>query len=529
MRGNFDYDKMLVYASKDPDIADIKNLEAFVRDQVKEYPDLKQWEPSKKYSVEFQQDKIPGSSARPGFRTDLVNENFTNKPTEDGEYEEFNPDSISISVYKKMLRDPVIRLTMFILKGWISGLKFRIRSNDPRIEAVTKYVLKRIWKRLIRDMLDAVAFGFMFGEKVFQREQVQLTQNVDGGEEETVFNGKIVSLRKIKFLDPDQNFKFFKTKNDEISRIEQRQRSKVVSVDKSKIFWFALDGHFSGIFGSSRFKNSYEDWYHDRINKQMMLRHTERCGSPPLKIRHPEGTINDNGTIKGKDEVAVTMGKSYLNQGVVILPSEVDDKGNFMWDVGFDEVENSSNKAFIEVSEQLNANKVRGVGIPSGVVFGKSTFDAAESQSEIMLVVVEDIVDQIEETIQKELVDQLVEINFGPAYVGTTKIEIDKSALGRRKLFKDILVNTLRVAGSQFEYRPNMFPDLVGLGEELGIPFAPFLSVMSEKENAQGTPTSDSPMKEKQRDEDSNDELRDRPNPTDRDPREDGLKDDSNN
>lgn len=540
-RKQFDYYRLLATASSDPDIVNLEDLEKFVVQEVRK----NDFDPVVSEAVNFsgrqidrmlqkgftpekvQDLAIRGASARPGFETSLLSESLRNEPNEDGEFEQFRSDSIPLSTYKKMKRDETIALSLFILKGWITGLKHSIDSSNKQQAAVISKMITPIYSDLIRDLLQAVAFGFSFGEKVWQRQDLRVVETDENDKEQTIFSGKVVSICKIKFVDPEENFRYYKdAKTDELVRVTQQQFGGEASVRRKKLVWFAVDREFSGIFGNSRFKNVYASWYYSNIDNQQMLRHTERCGSPPLKIRYPSGYSQRDGVNVTNLDIAVELGRSYLNQGVAIMPSDRDEDGNFLWDVDFDDVPNSSNQTFLEVLTRLDAKKSDGLGIPSSVSqSGESTFAEAQAQAEMLLVIVEDLVDQLETVIQRDIVDQLTAFNFGPEFVDDVRFSIDKSGLGRRKLFKDILINQMRIDGANSDWNPKEAPDVRAIMEEFGVPTRSFIdSHMPALRRESGI---EDPALVTQQDEDGNDENRNRPNPSEREPQRDSPRDDN--
>lgn len=516
--------------SNDPDIENPREFEKFVNDSSVRMIS------SPTPSIGFQRDSV-ASKVRPGIQVKMISEkeSLRNSPGEKGEFEVSRTDSIPLRDYRRMSRDPAIQLTTLLFRGWIAGLKYDIASPDPQVSAVVNYVLRSVFAETVRNLLSAIVYGFAFGEKVWQRENVTLRGLNDEGEEEVVFSGQIVSLRKIKFIDPDEGVRFFKDRRDEISRVEQDQSGSKVSVKRRKLLWFALDKEFSNIFGRSRFKNVYDAWYSYQINQQQMLRHVQRTGSPPLKIRYPNGTSYLQtadawlGTSAAAEvpnvQIAEDMAKTYLNHGACLLPSERDENGHYLWDLEFDTVSNTETSPFTSVLSVLAARMSEGLGVPSALTVGESNFAEANAQAEMLLVVVEDLVDQLEGVITSDLIRQIVEFNFGPEAVPSVSFTIEKSGLGRRKLFKDIFINTLRTLLSRKDLLPVSVPDLTKLGREMNLPMAPLIAQTSQIATEEGGLIDGSEEVRVQQDEDSNDPLNDRLNETDSDAPEDSAAD----
>lgn len=454
---------------------------------------------------------IRGATVRPGFGDSGATserEIARNSPSKEDEFEVYNPDTIPLSTYRKMSRDPTIALGLYILKGWISGLKYNIRTSDPVIKNVVTYVLDNVWKSLIRDMLTGgFVNGFAFAEKVWMREEVILDDHTAKGEDETVYQGKIVGLKKIKALDPDQRFKFFKNEQDEISRVVQRQRSGDVEIPRDKLVWFALDQEYSSLFGKSRLKQIYEVWYYGKIVFQHMLKHLERLGSPHLEIKYPKGasTFSD-GTTKDNQELALELGEMLQSIGMIAHPSETDERGNEKWSFKFAQEKNGGVDNYLSVRKELDKLKFFGIGVPD-MLTGDNNYSNIDALTDVLVVNLEDVVSQIEEIIQKDVVNQIVEYNFGPEYKSKVKLRIDRSSLNRRRVWKDVMDTMLRLGGSMKGYRLNSVPDIKAMGDDMGMPFTSFTEVFGEDERA-SMDSGETPLEEDERDRKSNQEDR---------------------
>lgn len=516
--------KYIEYVLKDPEVK-LNDFEAYCQrlDNIRALPTSRLTvEKQEAFSISnpaLTKFQIRGATVRPGFRSSFLNEKLRNEPNEYREYEDYNPDAIPLKTYKKISLDPQISLGMFLLKGWVGGLKYSVDSSDPELKAVVKYALDKIWAELIRNSLDALIYGFQFAEKIWQREDVELDDFLrDDEEKKTIFSGKIVTYKKIKFLDPDQNFKYYKDTNDEISRIVQRQRGSDVSVKRDKLFWFALDRKHSGIFGTSRLKSVYEVWYYTKLNYQYLLKDNEKRGAPHLEVRYPMGATLVDGNLMGNDELAVRLVEMLQSQGAVMLPSEETEKGNPKWSVKYaDNRQSNGDSPFLKFIEFSDRKKLQAIGIPDAVLVSGSNFSMADAGGDMLVVIIEDIVNQLEDVIQKDIVEPLVEYNWGPKYISKVRLSIDKSGLGRRRLFKEILINMMRIAASMPGDKPKAMPDIARMCEDMGIPVSVYNQIFNENVKGDEAETSgESPLTEQQRNEDRNDENIYRPNRTDR-------------
>jgi hypothetical protein len=484
MNQNQDIAKALAYVGRDPDV-DIQDFERFLLREFEARTEGKE-------STQRYQDSPPDElgfhvfSAGQGGRTRMqpafMRDQATNDPYHQGEHEAFMIDSIPMSTYRQMSFDPQIILGLFLLKGWVGSLKYNIHCSDPEKKAVVKYALDGVWKSLVRNLVDSVVFGFQFGEKVWERDQVELQHPDDPQDGEYVFKGHILKYKKIKFLDPMKEFKFYKDNTDEITKVVQRKRTGEVTIPREKLVWFALDSRFSEIFGTSRLKAVYMTWYYAQITNQLLLRDNEQRGAPHLEVRFPTGDTIIDGERIPNHIVAARYAQSIKSTGVLILPSSTDDKGNKKWTAEYaDNKQNSDNSPFMNYIKYADNRKMSAIGVPAAVL-GDATYGQADAQSDLLLVIIEDIVSQIEEVIQKDVVRQLVEFNWGPKEVPKVKLTIDRSSLGRKKLFKEVLIHVMRIASTREGFDPKNLPSIIGLCEDLDIPVSRFEDMFNLRE-----------------------------------------------
>jgi hypothetical protein len=473
-----DISKALAYVGRDPEV-DIYDFEKYFSNIVRSENFQENLEPILIKDVDTKEHGITDSvfnfeGGRQRMSPQMMKGLATNNPTEIDEYEVFVRDTISTSIYKKISFDPQVTLGLFLLKGWIGGLRYNVVCSDPIKRAIVTYSLDKIWTNLVRDMVDAVVFGFQFGEKVWERDEVELDDPLSSDEDKNIFKGVVLNYKKIKFLDPNQDFKFYMDETDEITKVTQRNRRGEVTIPRDKLVWFAIDKRHSGVFGTSRLKAVYSTWYYSQITNQLLLRDNEQRGAPHLEVRFPKGSTTLNGVPVDNSVLAAKYAQSIKSSGVVILPSETDEKGTQKWSVKYaDTQQRGDSSPFMNYIKHADNRKLSAIGIPSAVL-GDATFGQADAQADLLLVIIEDIVSQIEDAIQKDVLNQLVSFNWGPKEISKFRLVIDRSSLGRKKLFKEVLIQVLRIASSQSGLNPKNIPSIVGMCEDLGIPVSNF-------------------------------------------------------
>jgi hypothetical protein len=468
-------------------------------------------------SLKFNDDNgirdIQGATARPGFGPTLKKYPDLREDTNEAEsvYEVYYNDTIPIQEYRQMARDPQLKLGLLLIVGLVSGLKYSISSEDKVIKEVLKKLYGRHHNSLVRKMI-RISFreGFTFAEKVFQRETV----TVEG------YSGKAVGMREIAFQDPLNNFSFYKSgDSNQIHSIKQRQGRKEVELKRSRILWFSLDEEFGEVFGESRFKPAYPFWYYDKIGYQWRVNSLEKSGAPHLEGRYPQGSTNIDGTPVNNGQVLLDLLVQLTSTGHVVMPSSRDENGNLLWDIQYREPKNTKSEAFTEFSMYNDRKKLDAIGI-MGSIFEQGSFSDTDAKADLLMAIMEDAINQIEETIGTDIIDYLVSYNFGPDAVNTVKFEIDRTGLGRRSMLKEILINAMRTQSSTPNYRPKKMIDIQGLLDEFGIETSVFEDIMEvdpEKESKNEDPSGPTPLEEKVRNDAGNDPNQNRPNETVRD------------
>lgn len=449
---------------------------------------------------------------RGGMKSKLVSgsDRLRNSPEEGArDYEVYNEDRIPFRIYDKMDRDPVIAIGKYFLSALVSILKPKVSHPDEKVEEVVAQLYRDHHNSIVRNSVrTALKYGYAFGEKVWQREDVVVMK--DRNDEQTqIFSGRVASLKKIKFLDPSNHFEFWKDKDDELSKIVQQQAHRRVTVKRNKIYWFIMDREFSSIFGTSRYKNIYLDWYQATIDHQYMVRQLQRSGSPHLEGRYPRGTdVMPNGQQIPRKNIMMKYAKALTSTGSVNFPNDRDESGNYLWTLEYKEPKNTSIQPHLDFQKFSSQRKLMGLGILSAILLDGGNFSEVDAKVDLMVLMIEDVVDQIEMTIKKDIIEYLTAYNFGPVEAKKVGFKIERSALGLRKILKEIAIQTQRVIASDKNASHRVLPDLGKLYENLGVPYAAIDKVVEEVEDNDQGGDGEDPMKVQERNEKSNDEHR---------------------
>lgn len=458
----------------------------------------------------------PGVTKKPSF----VNDRLRAETTEIlGEYEVFVNNTIPYRIYDEMDKDETILLGRVFTTGVISSLAWTIDSESPKVSAVIERLYKRHHKPVVTSMIqNTFKYGFTLAEKIWQRENI-VAYNMKEGKYKKVYDGEATGLKKIKFQDPKLDFKYFKDRNDEITKIKQVQAKGEVSVNRSKLLWFALDKENSNVFGASRYKQAYEKWYFQDMDFQWITKHLEKYGSPYLEGRYPMGTTT---LVLGQppvnnSQIIVEAANSLSSFGSYALSSERDEKGHLLWSLDFKEPKDISIEPHIQFQDMCDSKKLMALGIVPEVIMS-SNFSEKDAAIDLQMHMFGTLVDQIESVIQQDIIDYLVAYNFGDEYVSQVTFNIDRKSLQNSLLMKDLFKEIFRLYMSKDGVLPSVMPDLAHIMDELNLPWVSSEETFVVDENApkEKTTTSPNPAKDQQNIDDSNGRNRKTPDTRDR-------------
>lgn len=479
----FDADKkMLSVITNDPDIKSLSHFEDWVSANFRDEPE--EFAVGDEGDIRVIDRRIrEGQASKLNSGSDSLRNNYNEY---DDVYEVYNSDRIGYRTYDKMDKDPMISLGKYVLTGLVSNLKYTIKSPDDKIREVVNFLYKPHHNDLIRNMIrGGLKYGFTFGEKVWQRTNVTVYKKKNS-EHTQIYKGRVATLRKVKWLDPRNNFEFYKNQNDELEKVKQQQSGKFekVEVDRKKLVWYIQDREFSSIFGSSRYKNAYLSWYDSMTSTQWLKRQLRRSGSPHLEGRYPDGEfkVDSQGRKVPANRLMKKYAKALTSTGSVSLPSTKDEEGDYLWRLEYKEPKNTTIDPQLSYLEMLDRRKLQSLGILDSILMAGANFSEVDAKVDLMMLIIEDLVDQIQQVIKMDVIDYLAAYNFGDEAAEMVDFEISKSNLGLRKILKEVATQSIRVLGSRSDVTPKVFPNMEDVLDQLSIPTDKWEEVTEEVE-----------------------------------------------
>ncbi len=377
----------------------------------------------------------------------------------------YNPDDISLQTYNLMRKDAQLQMGLKVIKLPIKAMKWWVVCEDKNIQAFLQFVFKRIWKSSVSAILNALDFGWSACEKVWEVQNIEVNRK-EGDKQVIAYKGEAVLLKKLKDPDPT-SITILTTKNGDFDGFEQQTTGGgTVSVPVEKSFVFTNEKEFGNLYGKSLLRYAYDYWYWAILMYQFLNRYFERRGVPPTKARAPYGkTKLSDGTVIDSMQLGQQAGESLTESSVVCLPSTIDEKGNYKWDLEYMKDDQRADM-FIKYIEHLNAMKLRALFVPERMIIQDTDMGAravAKTHLDVFLMGLEGLIEDIVDHFNKYLIPQLVEYNFGkdasPAYIETSGLSVDS-----KNLLKQIIISIIKKGDA------NIPLDMIKALEDLDLP-----------------------------------------------------------
>jgi phage gp29-like protein len=309
--------------------------------------------------------------------------------------------------YRQMLNDPQVSSTLQFKKIMVYGRKWDVQpaSDDEADKEVAEFVRKALmranFKRLLRESLSCLQYGFSVGEKIWELGKME-------GED-------AILLKDIKFRDPEF-MRVMTDKHGNVTRwlqdrasfgsnLNPRSGSQASSIDISpdKVFHYAHNREFSAWYGRSDLRSAYRSWWAKKFLIQFWSVFLERFGQPMTAIKYPMGSGQQL-----KDDLKKIMAgfstktELLIPEGVEISLIEATRAGTASYDDAMAYHDKEIARAMLMVA-------LLGAG-------GNEVKRGADSQSRLHLRTLHKMADELGADLMfefnKQVVKQLVDFNF---------------------------------------------------------------------------------------------------------------------
>jgi hypothetical protein len=375
----------------------------------------------------------------------------------------YDPDVITYEIKEKMSKDPTIALGLNIIKCTIAGLNWRIDCEDEEQRNFLTTQIKKIYRKSVFPLTDAVRLGNAVGEKVWD--------NVDGD----------WVLSKIKFINP-VTYRMLIDLKGNFAGVIQRQNGEDKKVLPNKLVLYSHDIQFGNWYGNSRLKNCYPAWYWSSVLTQFMLRYFERRAVPLTIVRAPPGKRTDQtGAQVDNLEHVLKIGQAAVSSSVVALPKEFDKNNNDLW--GLEQVKDEQRgDMFMQILDFFDSRKLRGIFIPDkmGLASDGSKHVASGAGAgdtlDVFIMSEQALANDLEDVYNEQIIPDLQKYNFGEKNIKEAYLRIEKLDYNKKLMLKDVFLRMIMLsAGTLRDGRaPKGLPSIKKLAEMLDIPVDTF-------------------------------------------------------
>ena len=230
-----------------------------------------------------------------------------------------DPNTVPIDVLKRMNDHPMVNLAERTVTGVLRRPDlYYVRHPDPEIKAEVE---EWLWP-LLPQILSSIARAYVYGAipVVFNWCKEDLwadTQLLPGHVHYGSAHELCPSEVKID------------TRNDELTAIRYGKRR--YSAERATLF--VWDREFGGWRGKSARRRAWTDYCRSHLVEALQLKYLERSVDPVRVARAPSAFVNAEGKeVEALDHLG-RLSTDLQGGGSLSLPSERDDKGNYLYDL----------------------------------------------------------------------------------------------------------------------------------------------------------------------------------------------------
>jgi len=374
----------------------------------------------------------------------------------------FDLEKLTLQDFRAMRNHYQINISLSLLSFMIHQVDWRIECEDPVIKEFVDQNLHEVWTRLIRAI--SPAFWSGYAPIVVQYEN-------DGR------MGKIVA-NKFKDIAPENARVNWKEVDGYAPQGSIPPKLRVfdgIKVDgqthpvpPENSLWYPLLMESGDYYGRKMLKPAFPSWFFSQIIHLYANRYFERFGEPTPIGRAPfdEEVDQGDGSTKSGREVMIDVLAGLKNRGSVVLPSDrapgaVGDSSDFEYQIHY--LESQMRGADFE-RYLTRLDEEMSLGIFTPVLLYRTadvgSYNLGEAHFQIFLVMVNSLVADLGEYINRYLIDRLVDFNFSP--------KAPRARFAPRKHGKEVQA-TLRQIMMAMVQSERATVDVEDLGEALGM------------------------------------------------------------
>ena len=322
-------------------------------------------------------------------------------------------------LYRQMRNNPTVAIARMVASLMLKAAEWSYVPKgedvpEDRVELVRR-TFEQLHRRFMDDVVRCLDYGWSPFEKVWVPDQ-----------------GDII-LAKLKPLLVD-NTTILVTETGAFAGL----RNRGVDLTANKSFLFTYDGEAGNLYGRSLNENIKKVWEAWERDFQKWADYLATSARPIPMVEYPlgqsrdaSGTTVDNHLIalailqQLESGIGVTMPKQWVPWAEELLENGAKVEDLAAWTISWLEPKSSRGKEFADALRHWERLLLRGWLVPErAVTEGEhGTKAETETQTDIVILNSQDLMDDIMECLNLFAVDQLLVLNDGPEAKGTVRIE----------------------------------------------------------------------------------------------------------
>ncbi len=365
----------------------------------------------------------------------------------------FDATRISLNKLEQMQRDPILAFGLMFTKVPLIRAPWYIKCTDAKRAAFVDYALRRIYGRFVLSYTNSFSFGYSAMVKRFEQENPDWTY-VDRADPEQpelpVWTSKSVDAlvwKPFLALNPRHVSPHWNAKG-EFAGIDFAPQSQIgafgisgtplrdlggngdgraADVPLDWALWATneKDSVYGSLWGYPRLGYAYKYWWSYWYKFGLADRAFERWADPPMIIYHPgEDAYDVDGNKVDYTSEALGFAEQLRSGANGALPSDphtnlADDRttNQRKWEAV--QLESKTNFDALDVTfKYLDVLKLRSMMVPEQSLIegqgGSSSRNVAEKFGDIFQESQAIVMEEIDDHINRYMIPQLLEVNFGP-------------------------------------------------------------------------------------------------------------------
>lgn len=369
----------------------------------------------------------------------------------------FDVTKIPLSKLEQMRKDPILAFGLMFVKVPLVRAKWDIECSDPQRAAFVKNALGQIYGRFILAYCNSFDYGYSPIIKRFEYMVPDWKYIVpETYKEEDVWpdkNIKALVWKPFIPINPRSAVPHWNAKG-EFSGIDivssssstlfgsSHQRGlfgdndgRAADVPLDWALWATneKDSEFNSLWGYPRIGYAYRFWWSYWYKFGLSDRAFEKWGDPPVVVFHPadEDVQDSAGETVDFGQEALNVAEQLRSGANVAMPSSVirgyDERHTSVREWDLKTMETTANfEALNKSFEYLDVQKLRSVMVPEQALIegkgGSSSRNVAEEFGNIFQESQAVVMEEIDDLINRYMIPQLLEANFGPGGPSCRKV-----------------------------------------------------------------------------------------------------------